>query len=989
MAQQSPVITGNDVINAIRTLSSTNLAHQRRANEWLVNFHSLKQSWSVSQELLGHSDVQVQLFAANTLYRKIRSDHSDLSPSDLQHVRGGLLDHLQKVYAVAAAPPASAAPAFLTHRLAAAVAAAGLRGARGCAELMGELGALAQQNAQLAQPILEILAVLPSEFDKLDTVGYVAKLKEIRDSEETMLQLVKYFVSHAQSAASQCLDCVTEWFHTQLSLGKLLACGLLQNVLELAARPATAQSALRLLVAGLAAGDFSDEPAYERAIEMIEATVANHFAAQFQAALQNRNIEVIRSIGELACALVERESNHVAKGSNDSLRVVELVHACLSYAAPDRSVCEMAFDPLSRLQCVETNERHPRLQRDLFLSALNVLISKQLCFTANFSSFDELPPDELDADAFDRFRSAAAESLLCPSFDLLGVDYVQRCGRTFTASSSTSSWQSAEAALFALESVQLTLMERLSSPKVRTLLAEELTPVLKAIFQGASQHHTQLIRREAAFLGAYAMWIRELSAELSQTAMNFLVECYKVDVACEDAGTAFTQLCIAGSRDSAAPLDISAVIAACHRGIPLATSSPASTPSASSVWVDFSLSSANDESASSSAFYAGLGALIDAQLRGDECEAALKTAVGPIFQALSAQTSSNSPLAPRNFSRAAHALARLVRAMLMNASAERAHPVLCIADPVWRAMNAGMRRWPTDYDVISAACSVFDAFVKVAGAALNPAMPSMLEILEFSFAQSHSPNCLRTVAQTVKTMCRAEGAVGQFSGTFERLLAETDKFTRSDVSSYPDVVAAFASLAGAVVRQCPAAACSQGGALLERTLQWSGGVLERSAHFASLSKTLSLWHGIFANDDEQFRTILRSRLSAPFIHGAVGVLLMALLNHAGSRGRIAGVIWYLIETTKEPVLGCIEQLLSNPEFPSARASPQDRVRFMQCLRRLASAAQQQRAAALLKDFGSILDGSATGASLVAYELDPKDQWPRAGAGGKPEVIVLE
>ena len=93
----------------------------------------------------------------------------------------------------------------------------------------------------------------------------------------------------------------------------------------------------------------------------------------------------IRSIGELACILVERESAHVAKGSADSLRAIEIVHACLSYGAPDRSICEMAFDPLSRLQCVETAERHPRLREELFQSALDVLVTKQvnsiiLCF---------------------------------------------------------------------------------------------------------------------------------------------------------------------------------------------------------------------------------------------------------------------------------------------------------------------------------------------------------------------------------------------------------------------------------------------------------------------------------------------------------------------------------------------------------------------------------------------------------------------------------
>eukprot|EP01083_Nonionella_stella_P007466 21589_1 len=111
-----------------------------------------------------------------------------------------------------------------------------------------------------------------------------------------MLLLANYCVSHAQSSASPCLCSFTEWFRTHLSFGTLLAGGLLQNIIEFAAHPVTSQFAIRMLVTDQAAGDFSDEQSYVGGIHMIEVTVTNYFAARFQSALHNRNIEIFVSI---------------------------------------------------------------------------------------------------------------------------------------------------------------------------------------------------------------------------------------------------------------------------------------------------------------------------------------------------------------------------------------------------------------------------------------------------------------------------------------------------------------------------------------------------------------------------------------------------------------------------------------------------------------------------------------------------------------------
>ena len=67
------------------------------SHEWLVAFQATNDCWSLAPQLLAAPSLQLQLFAANAVYAKVRTDLQKLSVEARHQLRSVIISQLTRV----------------------------------------------------------------------------------------------------------------------------------------------------------------------------------------------------------------------------------------------------------------------------------------------------------------------------------------------------------------------------------------------------------------------------------------------------------------------------------------------------------------------------------------------------------------------------------------------------------------------------------------------------------------------------------------------------------------------------------------------------------------------------------------------------------------------------------------------------------------------------------------------------------------------------
>jgi hypothetical protein len=161
---------------------------------------------------------------------------------------------------------------------------------------------------------------------------------------------------------------------------------------------------------------------------------------------ENAGPELVAAWGKLAAMVMVKRAMLVARGSAESLGMVQLLLWCASHA--DMGVVEQVLEaePFDALHEVPLEQRHPSMRDGFFMMIAEAMLQR-CAFPANFTSWDDCEGDETEEE-WTRFRELVARDLLGLCAQANTTDYLRRIGARPLAGA--AGWQPAEAALFAI-----------------------------------------------------------------------------------------------------------------------------------------------------------------------------------------------------------------------------------------------------------------------------------------------------------------------------------------------------------------------------------------------------------------------------------------------------------------------------------------------------------------------------------------------------------
>ena len=89
-------------------------------------------------------------------------------------------------------------------------------------------------------------------------------------------------------------------------------------------------------------------------------------------AIEINHIDTIRSLCHLICSFAEKEIQFIAKGQNDTLKLVKMILQFTSHSSTMITTETFAF--WQRLQDIGMNDRHISLQKDVYVELLRALL---------------------------------------------------------------------------------------------------------------------------------------------------------------------------------------------------------------------------------------------------------------------------------------------------------------------------------------------------------------------------------------------------------------------------------------------------------------------------------------------------------------------------------------------------------------------------------------------------------------------------------------
>jgi len=373
---------------------------------------------------------------------------------------------------------------------------------------------------------------------------------------------------------------------------------------------------------------------------------------------------------------------------------------------------------------------------------------RQCTLPSDFTTWDE--SDDLEEEAFTRFREQSALEVLSHCLQLLHTEFVTGLRNQLGGGSAT--WQQLESAFFVIRGLHVDLKATLSAEfdgvalppallqehkqLVQSLLSEIFSQL--ATWKLASQP-TPLVVSVVRLCGSFGKWL-QAEPELLQGCLRLALQAMAVPEATEHASEAFRLLCVHGKRHLANSATIFQLLNVCK-------------PSLSSQTVSGEHRIALSE---------GVARLIGAVRSADDARQALQAAVEDPCKALHAllqQIQAPATVPPSlGAASSAHELSQQIalQIQLITSSIRFCdnfkpdnHPVPPILHNCWALLQESARRCGTP-QVIQALCELYTKAMCALRALMAPLLPSLLQQLKESFCATPVVGCLTCITQALE-----------------------------------------------------------------------------------------------------------------------------------------------------------------------------------------------------------------------------------------------
>uniref|UniRef100_A0A061RMX8 Importin N-terminal domain-containing protein n=1 Tax=Tetraselmis sp. GSL018 TaxID=582737 RepID=A0A061RMX8_9CHLO len=796
----------NQVVRAVQLLYGTEPQAQHEANNWLTSFSTSPEAWDVCLQLLASAQaVEVQFYSANTLLKKIREQWGALSPVDRANLQKAISE---KLHSLISQP---GIPHLITSRASIVLGAtAVLSGDEHARELVRHALTLAASGGSVSIAT-ELLTAIAEEVDSLHRSRRQQAALAVAANAAEVTAMVEAALAGrlGGSCGASALRCLSAWLKLDtagagrplLSLRDAHAAqqGLLVELLKLLGdeEEAVAAAAADVLVE-LTAATTDDPKGDEQAVRMVMSGLVSH-----QGEIQElHGAHVGQALGRVACAVAENHSGAATGGLPEAIPLAHLMMQCLSHS--ERRTVEAALDYFLMLNTVPVAERHPELQKPLYIAMLGPLL-RLATMPHGLEDWRTFTGD--DEDSFRRFREQILTDALDNCYGLLRLEYLQSIGSMMAAA---DTWQKAEACLFALRCIALSVKSRILSerkadlvnPAIQAERADTSAFLLFAfskVFESADANtvfwsHLLVIEAACRLVGAYAAWFGSSAEAPVLPALRYLLRVLAVRGHGDHgshAAAAVRNLC---ARCSKALLDPPSLKGLMDAVDPVIAGQPGLKLEDRQAVVE------------------GLARLVSLLPPGEAAQACIRL-VGPLVaRAHAVATSEGAQAAAAGASHEEHAAA-LSDELELIASAVRfmdfpgdglegqPHPATGAVEALWPVLSsaADSPRWSSSAAVVAAVCSVYQRCVLSLKASAAPLLQPMVARLVSLLGAGNHPPCLAalgTCAEVFGPMDDAQEILtSALSAVAERALSRLQEFSPSQLGENAEFVAATLQLA--------------------------------------------------------------------------------------------------------------------------------------------------------------------------------------------------
>ena len=554
-------------------------AERNRANEWLNTFAETTEAWETSLNLVGLNNghaVEVQFFAANMLYNKVRREFHALGEGEKQGVLQALRAKLQSIV--------SSNDGLVKDRVAMSLALGSVFSNAPGSVVSEAMAMLSIGEPKCDQLSFLMLNTLAEEAESLDTRSRVSFSHALNAFVADIFKFLDESVQRNPQRMNVSMEalgkCVAAFIGLQDCEGKgavghpigsptsPVGQGQGQK-LSLGAMASTYSNLFNFLLNGIVANlvdrdsgqwDPEEESGRLACAEAIAMLVKRcpqtdmHLYPQLMRYLLGENSAKlisndsgVEAMARIAEALT---SNHgpffqwqeglvLAAFFLQALKVVE-----------SRRVKETLLEFFIDLNCVPMHERLPQLRSELYQNLLVQLVGVA-AYSPGFTTWEEDGSLEDDEESFHRFREQFLAEIFETAYDLLGVGYLKCVAALFARSLEPKagsggvvgvSWEQAEAAIFALRIVWLKVKQKVMPKGAQTQAAmaeaTEANQILKIVFNvllGPNQDqacavpkdfflsHYLLVEGVSRLIGSYAQWFSKNPESPIEESLAYLI----------------------------------------------------------------------------------------------------------------------------------------------------------------------------------------------------------------------------------------------------------------------------------------------------------------------------------------------------------------------------------------------------------------------------------------------------------------------------------
>jgi|AntAceMinimDraft_1070359.scaffolds.fasta_scaffold08784_1 hypothetical protein len=511
--------------------------------------------------------------------------------------------------------------------------------------------------------------------------------------------------------------------------------------------------------------------------------------------------DLARAVCRVAVAVSERDVVILVRpdAHPDSLGLTDMVLALAE--AHERPVMEAAADYFLMLNTMPVADRHHQLGEPLFKRLVAACL-RRATLPLDFTIWDDA---EEDRDTFMRFREQILADLLDNCYGMMRSRYLVEIG---VALAGASTWQAAEAAVFAARAVSVPVKQHVLNTRASAsdlaasggaeagrggidLAAadrQESNAFLGQLFarvgeagsaatsgQGAAggvfTSHPLVMESTARMVGAYAAWLGQAGAGSACVpgSVAYLLAALRVPEAFRHAAQGFRNVCARCAVHLQAPELLGRLMDSAEACMPAAPP-PAMAGAACSGGAG---AEGEDDRA---AIVEGLARVIASLPSATAAAEAGKKLAAPLV----ARAAQHAAAAGGNPGDAAVTL--LAAELRLVASAIRflefpalaspegggdgggEHPAMAVLSAAWPTLSQfNAAPWRALPQVVEALCEVYTRALLCAKHAAAPLLPHLLEALRDIFAQHHHPacaDCLATAVEVFSTGGAGGGALG-------------------------------------------------------------------------------------------------------------------------------------------------------------------------------------------------------------------------------------